>query len=332
MSIHKRALPVALAALLFFAGWSSGAGAGAGADQPVRVVVSVQPLHSLAAAVMKGLGEPALLVRGANSPHDYSLTPADARALAQAQLVVWVGEAMETVLIRPISALATEAEVMEAMDLPGVEVLAGRDGGMWEAHDDAGHGDGPDPHAHAHAHDHDHDHEGLDGHIWLDPRNAAAIARAVAESLAKLDPANAEGYRSNAADLSADLETLEREIAGQLAPVRAAPFIVFHDAYQYFEKRFGLNAAGSITISPERAPGAKRIAEIRQRLRQSGAVCVFVEPQYEPALARTVVEGTEAKIATLDPLGAELTPGPAAYGAMLRRLASSLRGCLLAGS
>ena len=331
------------------------------------VVTSIQPLHSLVSAVMEGVGEPQLLVRGANSPHDYTMTPADARALSQAELVVWVGESLELVLARPISALAAKAVVLEAMEAEGVEALEGREGGAWEAHADhdeheaEGHKDEhaheheahkdehaheahKDEHAHEahedeHAHEahkdehaHEHAHGALDGHIWLDPRNAAAIGLAAAEALAKVDPAHAARYRANAKSLAAGLRELEADLAETLAPVRSVPYIVFHDAYQYFERRFGLNAVGSITISPERAPGAKRVKEIRARLRDTGAVCVFAEPQFEPALARTVVEGTKTRIAVLDPLGADLTPSPAAYGQILRNLAGSLRDCLAAAS
>jgi zinc transport system substrate-binding protein len=307
------------------------------AAEPPRVVASIQPVHSLVARIMDGVGAPVLLVRGANSPHDYSLTPNDARALSEADLVVWVGEAMETVLVRPIAALAEGARVLELMDAPGVLVLEGREGGVWEAHEDDAHTSEANAHkdhdtAHGHATDAEHDHHGLDGHVWLDPRNAMAMAAAVAASLSEIDPQNAERYGANAAALRAELSALERELADTLAPVHTAPYIVFHDAYQYFERRFALNAVGSITISPERAPGAKRISEIRDKLRDTGAVCVFAEPQFEPALARTVVEGTKAKVSVLDPLGASLASGPAAYGALMRGLAESLRGCLIAGA
>lgn len=311
--------PASMAALIAFLALLTGVGAAAQAKTP-NVVATIQPLHSLVSAVMERVGAPTLLVRGANSPHDYSLTPADARALSQADLVVWVGAVMETALARPVAALADKALLLEAIEAEGIEVLEGRAGGAWEAH------------LHEDEDGHAHGHEALDGHIWLDPRNGIAIARAAAKALARIDPANAGRYRANAESLSASLRELEDELAATLAPVRTAPYVVFHDAYQYFERRFGLNAVGSITVSPERAPGARRIAEIRDRLRETGAVCVFAEPQFEPALARTVVENTKARIAVLDPLGAGLPPGPAAYGTLLRRLASSLRDCLVAGS
>jgi zinc transport system substrate-binding protein len=267
-----------------------------------RVVVSIQPLHSLVSAVMAGVGEPYLLIKGAGTPHGYSLTPADARALSQAAFVVWVGEALETALVKPLAALATKAVVLGASGADGVELLQEPDG------------------------------ESVDGHIWLDPRNARAIASAVAEVLARIDPANAARYTANAATLGWRLSDLETELAIMLAPVRAAPYVVYHDAYRYFERRFATNVVGSVTISPERAPGAKRITEIRTRLRETGATCVFREPQFEAAQARVVVEETKAKIAVLDPLGAGLPPGPDAYFAMMHAMARSLRDCLAAGS
>ncbi len=295
----------ALAVALFSAGVSDAAvvppqGEARPASAP-RVVVSIQPLHSLVSAVMAGVSEPTLILKGASSPHDYSLTPADARALSQADLVVWVGEALETALAKPIAALAEKAVVLEASGADGVALLKGREGG-------------------------------LNAHIWLDPRNARAIAGAVALNLAQIDPANAARYRDNAAALGERLRDLEAELAAMLAPVRTVPYVVFHDAYRYFERRFEMNAVGSITISPERAPGARRIAEIRALLRETGAVCVFREPQFAPAQVRVAVEGTEAKVAVLDPLGAGLPPGPAAYFTLMRGMAQSLRACLTAGS
>ncbi len=251
---------------------------------------------------MAGVGDPYLLLRGASTPHDYGLTPADARALSRAELVVWVGAALETALAKPLASLADKAEVLEASGASGVMLLKGPAG--------------------------EHD----DGHIWLDPRNARAVARSAALALARIDPANAARYAANAAALDGRLRDLEAEVTAMLAPVRAAPYVVFHDAYRYFERRFAMNQVGTIAISPGRAPGARRIVEIRARLRETGAACVFREPQFEPAQARNAVEGSEAQIAVLDPLGADIAPGPTAYFTLLRSMARSLRACLAAGS
>jgi len=193
-----------------------------------------------------------------------------------------------------------------------------------EHHDDHDHGD-HDHGDHAHG-DHAHGEKNL--HIWLDPHNAKRIVEAAVAELSKQDPAHAARYRSNGEAVLARLDALDEELASTMESIRELPFIVFHDAYHYFEDRYGLNAAGSITVSPDRAPGAKRLSEIREKVADAGAVCVFSEPQFEPALVDTVVEGTPARTGVLDPLGAEIEPGPAAYETLLRNLANDLRTCL----
>jgi len=200
-------------------------------------------------------------------------------------------------------------------------------------HDDDDHDHAKDKHDHGHAkHDHDHGHDvdltHVDGHLWLDPGNAIAIARAVATELAELDAANAATYRANADAFAKRLATLEQSIAADLAPVRDRRYIVFHDAYQYFERHFGTAAAGSITVSPDRKPGARRISDIRKRLVAQDVVCVFREPQFAPDIVNTIVEGTSARAGVLDPLGANIEPGADAYPTLLRRLADALVGCL----
>ena len=199
-----------------------------------------------------------------------------------------------------------------------------REGGGWEAHAEHGH-----EHAEADHHDGEHgEHGALDTHVWLDPRNAAAMARAIAAALVEADPENAAVYRANAARLDADLAVLERSLATRLAPVRDRPFVVFHDAYQYFEARFEVNAVGSITVSPESQPGAARLRELRQTVSSTGALCVFSEPQFEPRLVATVVEGTDARSGILDPLGADLPAGPEQYFSLMQAMTESLLACL----
>ena len=204
-------------------------------------------------------------------------------------------------------------------------------------HDDHDHKHGEAKHAHdddhkhgeaKHAHDHDHKHGATDMHLWLDPRNAKAMVEKVVEALVSTDPANQKFYEANAKALVARLDALEDEIRNELNPVADRPFIVFHDAYQYLENRFGLNAAGSITVSPEVQPGAKRLKEMRDKIAKLGAVCVFAEPQFEPKLVTVVVEGTRAKTAVLDPLGADLEDGPDLYFELMRRNAKALADCL----
>lgn len=299
----------------------------------VQVVASIIPVHSLVAGVMEGVGAPHLLVPPGASLHSFALRPSDARRLEQAQVVFWVGPMLENFLDRPLKALARKATVVALAGAPGVATLPFREGGPWEAH---AHGGEPKAegesheHGHEHGHDHGHDHgdEPIDGHIWLDPRNAAAMTRAIATAMDRADPANKARYDANAARLAARIEALDGELAAALAPLQGRRYIVFHDAYQYFEARYGMTPAGSITVSPEMSPGARRLADIRARITEERAACVFAEPQFEPRLVASLVQGTEARTASLDPEGATVKPGPDAYFDVMRKLRDSLTECL----
>ncbi|MCW2245654.1 zinc transport system substrate-binding protein [Azospirillum fermentarium] len=293
-----------------------------------QVVASIKPIHSLVAAVMEGVGTPALIVKGAASPHTYAMKPSDAKALASADVVVWVGPEFEGFLAKPLAS-AGKATVVALMDAPGMTLLDAREGGAWEPHDhghEHGHGDKHE-HDHKAGHD-DHGHDAVNSHIWLSPANAKRIVAVTAEALSAKDPANAGTYAANAARTAAALDALDGELKTALAPVAGRPFVVFHDAYQYFEAAYGLSGVGAITVNPDRRPSAKRLAAIRDTIKGLGAVCVFAEPQFEPTLVNTVVEGTRARTGTLDAEAADIPEGPALYPTLMRRLASSLAGCL----
>lgn len=279
-----------------------------------HVVASFAPLQSIVANVMEGVGAPETIVKGGASPHSYALKPSDARLLERADLIFWIGPSYENFLVRPLQNLGGNARKIAWADLPGIGLLAAREGGPWEGHS----------HAHAHA-------KGAvenDGHLFLDPRNAIILADAAADALAQADPANAARYRANALRIKTELGALDAELAAKLRPLAGRPFIVFHDALQYFEKRYGLTPAGSITVSPERKPGAQRLQRIRDRVRRAQAICVFAEPQFEPSLVATIVEGTNARVASIDYVGVDIAPGPGAYAAILRKMAADLAGCL----
>ncbi|MBN8243237.1 zinc ABC transporter substrate-binding protein ZnuA [Nitratireductor aquimarinus] len=293
----------------------------------MQVVTSIKPVHSLVAGVMEGVGEPALILQGAGSPHTYSMRPSQARMLANADLVFWVGPGLEVFLEKPLETLAGEATQVALSDSEGLTLLEMREGGAFEAHS---HGDDHDDHGHEaeeDGHDHAHDH-GPDAHLWLDPDNAKIMVSAIAEALSAADAENASAYAANAAALNERIAALQTELSAELEPVKDRPFIVFHDAYQYFEKQFGLAAAGSITVSPEIIPGAQRVDEIRTKVRELDAACVFAEPQFEPRLVEVVTEGTDAKSGVLDPLGAEIEDGKDLYFELMRGMAASLKTCL----
>ena len=331
-------LPLALATTLL-AGTSLAGGAAAA---PPDVVATIQPIHSLAAGVMAGVAEPVLLVPAGNSPHSFQMKPSQAAALQGADVVFWVGEALETFLEKPLATLGRDTVVVELLEAPGVTLLKPREGGAWEPHehDEAAADEHDHDHDHDHDHaeaaaevDHDHDHghghEEVDAHIWLGPDNARAIVRAMAGALGEADAANAARYSANADAVVARIDALEAELRQELAPVQAKPFIVLHDAYAYFEQAFGLNAAGSITVSPDRPPGAQRLAELRAKIEQQDATCVFAEPQASPELVTTLVDGTGAGVGTLDPEGSSAIPtGPDAWFTLMRGNAKELVTCL----
>ncbi|RCW24828.1 zinc transport system substrate-binding protein [Ciceribacter lividus] len=294
----------------------------------VRVVASVKPVHSLVAAIMQGVGEPALIVGGAASPHTYSLKPSDAQKLEDADVVFWIGHDFEAFLDKPLEALPGDAKVVALSDAPGLVKLPFREGGPFEAHDDGDHEDhAAEAGSEAEHHD-EHEHGGTDMHLWLDPMNAKAMAAEIRDTLVAADPTNADAYRKNAEMLDKQLDALDREIAATIAPVKDKPFVVFHDAYQYFENRYHVRVAGSVTVSPETMPGAERLSAIHAKIGELGAACVFAEPQFEPKLLNVVTEGTAAKSGVLDPAGGALAEGPALYGDLLRAMAISLVDCL----
>ena len=276
-------------------------------------MVSVAPLHSLVSGVMAGLGVPKLLVRGAASPHDTSLRPSDARALTRARVVIWAGPVLEIFLIKAVEVLARDARVVTLTEEVGLHrlPLPGRAPGN-------GAGDRTGPGA-------------VNPHLWLDPANARHMVAIFAAALAEADPDNGAAYRVNAARLAERLAALDAELRARLAPVRRVPYMVFHDAFAYFEAHYGLNQVGVVAVNPGTRPGARHLSALRTSIRDAGVACVFAEPQFDPALVAAMTSGTGARVATLDPLGAGLAPGPEAYFVLMRALAAALLDCLEGG-
>ena len=442
------------------------------AQAEINVVASVKPLHSLVSGVTEGVQKPDLIVKGAASPHTYSLKPSQAKQLEEADLVFWMGHELESFLEQPLEAIATKAKVVELIDSQGLKRLDMREGGAFDdhGHDDHGQGEhseeGHDDHAgEGHAfewagifklsaedytwtfakvdgdyadpmmkmvflrtssggeegieeqeevaerlikqqssvrrnhngrlipdeenayqlvfdanrnvtkmrinikkegyyafftehmpfefeagehflknvsgkdieptaqepeaghHDH-HGHGEFDVHVWLDPENAKVLVQEIKEALVELDPSNAGKYEANAKNLMLKLDRLISEISVKLASSKGKGFVVFHDAYQYFEERFGMTAVGSITVSPEVVPGASRIRELKDKIVELNAHCVFSEPQFQPKIVFTVAEGTKANTGVLDPLGASIADGPELYFTLIRDMATSLQECL----
>ena len=293
--------------------------------QELTVVVSIKPIHSLVAGVMGETGQPILLLKGAASPHTYQMRPSEARTLNQAKLIVWIGENMETFLDRAIDTLGSRASVVTLHEAPRMRLLRNREGGIWEEddHDD-------DPHVDEDESD-GYEHGEYNMHFWLEPENARRIVDVVADALARVDPGRADTYRANAAAMRKRIGALDTSLRERLSPVRGHAFVVFHDAYQYFERAYGLNGKGAVAVDPAHKPGARRIVELRAALEEHGILCVFTEPQFEPDLVRTIVEGTQVRTAALDPVGVDIGQGPDAWFEVMRGLSDSMAGCLGSG-
>ena len=276
-----------------------------------RVVVSLKPVHGLIADVMKGVGEPHLLLTASADPHSHALRPSEARKLVQASVVFWVGSNLEGFLRKPLFNLSSGSRVVPLLRNPRLLRLKQRQGGIWEV-DDPNRNKGNE----------------FDPHFWLDPRNARVIVRQIVEVLSQIDPDNAANYEINGKRLSLELTKLEHDIHELLAPVRALPYFVLHGAYQYFEFRFRTNGIGAIALDHDHKPGARRIAMIHQRLRGGGARCLFQEAEFSSKMVMALTKGTTARVGVLDPIGKNVRPGPGAYSRILRDLAGSLKKCL----
>ena len=304
-------------------------GGAAYADTP-RVAVDIAPVHSLVARVMDGISEPDLIIQPGASPHEYSLRPSEASALQAANLVFWIGPDLTPWLTDTIETLASDAVATKLMEADGTIELEFREGALFEAHDHDDHGDDDDhdDHDEAESGHEGHDHGAHDPHAWLSPKNAMNWLNVIAGRLSAVDPDNAGAYFANAAAGRTEIETLIGEVTATLDPVRGGQFILFHDAYQYFEMDFDFPASGAISVSDASDPSPARIAKIQARIAEQGIDCVLAEPQFNPGLVATVLDGTDAQTGILDPLGSDLEPGPAFYPQLIRNLSTALAGCL----
>ena len=291
----------------------------AGAAEP-KVVVTIKPVHALVAQVMAGADTPALVVDGLASPHTYALRPSDTRLMNEAAVLFRVSDSVEPFTTRVVRSLPATVEVVTLAATPGLALLPRRFGTTFEKDAHAGHAHGAKVKTN----------DARDDHVWLDPDNAKRMLDRIAEVLAKKNPARGALYQANAVKAKAGIDALDAEIQRDLKAVEGKPYVVFHDATQYFEKRYGLNAVGSITVSPDVPPSGKRLADLRKKVATLGATCVFSEPNFEAKVVQSVIEGTSAKTAVLDPEGARLTAGPELYATLMRGLAKGVRDCLAA--
>lgn len=304
---------LALAALGFA---NAGALAQAAAREPAPVVVaSILPLHSLLANVMAGVGTPLLLMRPGTSPHNYVMRPSEEAMLSRADLIFWLGESGERVLLKPLETLTPgrTRRMVALLDLPSIQPLLLRPVGPWSGE--------AKPAA-------DRASYLTDPHIWLDPEIAGKIVAAMVTELSRIDPRHASEYAANGGNTLARLARLDQALRWQLDPVRAVPYIVYHEAFQYLEQRYGLNNVGSVSDTSDLQPGARLIGEMKETIVRRQVRCVFIEPQFSPSLVPVLVGGTAARVAVTDPEGAAIAPGPEAYFQLMAGLGNSLASCL----
>ena len=279
----------------------------------VNVVTSIKPLHSLTSYIMDGVGEPGLIIDGVASPHNFQIKPSHAKMLQKADLVIWVGEDLESFLPTALKSIPKNSVVLELLDQSGLKKLKFREKNIFEGHDDHGH----DEHGHAHGE--------YDPHIWLDPSNAKVIVKKITNQLSKIDKDNSSVYKANSKKLLKDLDGLIKEVKNEIN--KDASFVVFHDAYQYFEKRFGINVIGALTVNPDVMPGAEQLAEIREVIEHEKAKCIFSEPQFNPNIINSIASDTGVKTGVLDPLGANIDKGKNMYFDLIKDMSNSLKDC-----
>ena len=295
----------------------------------VKVVTSIKPLHSLASYLMDGVGKPDLIVDGYASPHGFSMKPSHAKMLQNADLIFWVGEDLENFLEKPLNSIAKKAEKIELMDIKGLNVLSFRERNIFDEHDDH---DDHEGHAKKKKDDHDdhddhdgHGHGEYDPHIWLDPINAKVILKEMTEHLIENDSKNTSTYKSNLDKALKDIDKLTMNVMTELN--QSVSSIVFHDAYQYFEKRFNVNILGAFTVNTDVMPGAEQLAQIREIIEHDKVSCVFSEPQFNPDIIKAVAKDMNIKTGVIDPLGATLDPGKDLYFDLIRNMSASFKGC-----
>lgn len=304
-----------------------------------NVVVSIKPLHSLVAGVMQGVSTPYLIMSGSSTPHSFTIKPSTARELQKAQLVFWAGENLEVFLRRPLANLASQAQIVALSETEGLQLWPVRSGEKWESdHDQHDHASGSmenSQHENQSEHeehekhaDHVADLDNVDPHIWLDPINAKKMILNIVQVLSQVNPEHALQYQRNGEQFVGRLDRLHQTLISDMKAISHYPYMVFHDSYQYFEKRYQLNPVGSIVFQTDQMSSAKRLRKIQKLIKDNNVSCVFSEPQFSPRKVNALIRGTGIKSGLLDPLGADLSPGPELYHSIMINLGQSLKTCL----
>ena len=302
----------------------------------IKVVTTIKPLHSLISRIMETRGEPQLIIEGTNNPHTFVFKPSHAKMIEEADIVFWIGEDLEAFMEKPLNSLAKDTKKIAFMDSESIEKIEFREKNIFDDHDghedeheghedDDVHEDEHEGHDDDHKDAHAHAHGEFDPHIWLDPENAKEMVKIIRDELIKIDPEGQRQYSVNTAGATLELDNLINSIEKELS--KDISYIVFHDAYQYFENRFGVIPAGALTLNPDVLPGAKQIADIQDVINDKGIKCIFSEPQYNPKIIETLGNDMNVSTGIMDPLGAFIDAGPTMYVELINGIANSIKEC-----
>ena len=298
------------------------------AKAEIKVVTSIKPIHSLASYIMDGVGSPDVIVDGYSSPHGFQLKPSHAKMLENADIIFWIGEGLENFLEKPLDTISKKAKKIEFLDVKGIKKLKFREKNIFDEHDHDEHKHEEDEHKHEEdehdGHD-DHGHGEYDPHIWLDPENAKLMVKVITKELSELDSKNASIYEKNSKKALSDLDKLIKNVKKDTN--KDLRFVAFHDAYHYYEDRFGINLLGALTVNPDVLPGAEQLAEIREVIEHEKVNCIFSEPQFNPDIIKSIAKDTGIKTGVLDPLGANLDKGKNLYFDLIKNISTSFKGC-----
>ncbi len=281
---------------------------------PPKIVVTIKPVHSLVAAVTRGITEPLLLLDGVGSPHTVQLKPSGIRAMRDSDLIFWVGEGIEGFMGKATGMLGNSVTLVKLYDEPDITLRSSRINA-------ATHGFEQDNHLSQNP-------EQIDGHLWLDPHNAIELLGSFARRLAEIDPENRDLYAKNAKDYQQQLMRLSDAVTQQLSAVKTVPFVVFHDSFQYFEKRYGLSGVGVVARQPEVQPGARGLQHTLDTIKEEKVRCLFSEPQFPARSVRMLVDQTGVRHARIDPLGSTYEAGSQMYLEWFADIAQQVSECL----
>ncbi|MCD9513774.1 zinc ABC transporter substrate-binding protein ZnuA [Photobacterium carnosum] len=298
------------------------------ASDTFNVVTTVKPLNLIVSELTQGVATSEFVIPSGSSPHDYALRPSDVRKLKQADLVVWVGPELESFLVKTMAskpeniALSQQHEINFRYYAEDEQEHAGHETEIEADHAHEGHD-------HASEHEgHHHNHNGIDPHLWLGPDQAVQAANVITKALIKYDPLHKNTYTANLSIFTTEVQLAVTQLNKQLKPLSDKGYYVFHDGYGYFEQQFKLDNLGHFTVEPDRRPGAKTLLSIREALKNNQAYCVFSEPQFSPAVVKSVTKGTNVKIGTLDPMATDIVEGKGGYVRFLNELGERFSKCL----